>query len=107
VYTVWPVRTPNRSPLGVRSECPLTSSRRRRRGCGDREAVHALSSHLRLVVKIAMGYRGYGLPISEVISEGNVGLMKALKRFEPQKGFRLSTCATWWIKASMARSARL
>jgi RNA polymerase sigma-32 factor len=64
--------------------------------------VHALvTSHLRLVVKIAMGHRGYDLPISEVISEGNVGLMKALKRFEPQKGFRLSTYATWWIKASI------
>jgi RNA polymerase sigma-32 factor len=72
------------------------------RGCDDREAAYALvTSHLRLVVKIAMGYRGYGLPISEVISEGNVGLMKALKRFEPQKGFRLSTYATWWIKASI------
>jgi RNA polymerase sigma-32 factor len=73
-----------------------------RRGGGDREAVHALvTSHLRLVVKIAMGYRGYGLPISEVTSAGNVGLMEALKRFEPQKGFRLSTYATWWIKASI------
>src|SRR5262249_45802468 len=73
-----------------------------RRGCGDREAGHALvTSHLRLVVRIAMGYRGYGLPISEVISEGNVSLTEALKRFEPQKGFRLSTYATWWIKASI------
>ncbi len=69
---------------------------------GDREAAHKLvTSHLRLVAKIAMGYRGYGLPISEVISEGNVGLMQALKRFEPEKGFRLSTYATWWIKASI------
>jgi len=63
-----------------------------RRGHGDREAAHALvTSHLRLVVKIAMGYRGYGLPISDVISEGNIGLMKALKRFEPERGFRLAT----------------
>src|SRR5437899_672777 len=69
---------------------------------GDRIAAHKLvTSHLRLVAKIAMGYRGYGLPISEVISEGNVGLMQALKRFEPEKGFRLSTYATWWIKASI------
>jgi len=73
-----------------------------RRGGGDREAAHALvTSHLRLVVKIAMGYRGYGLPISDVISEGNVGLMKALERFDPEKGFRFSTYATWWIKAAM------
>jgi RNA polymerase sigma-32 factor len=83
--------------LGAQEEYMLA-----RRGCGDREAAHALvTSHLRLVVKIAMGYRGYGLPISEVISEGNVGLMKALKRFEPEKGFRFSTYATWWIKASI------
>src|SRR5205085_1789602 len=67
----------------------------------DREAAHALvTSHLRLVAKIAMGYRGYGLPISEVISEGNVGLMQAVKRFVPEKGFRLATYAMWWIKAS-------
>src|SRR5947208_1149992 len=69
---------------------------------GDREAAHKLvTSHLRLVAKIAMGYRGYGLPISEVISEGNVGLMQAVKRFEPEKGFRLATYATWWIKAAI------
>jgi RNA polymerase sigma-32 factor len=69
---------------------------------GDREAAHKLvTSHLRLVAKIAMGYRGYGLPISEVISEGNVGLMQAVKRFEPEKGFRLATYAMWWIKASI------
>src|ERR1700682_4103618 len=69
---------------------------------GDSEAAHKLvSSHLRLVAKIAMGYRGYGLPISEVISEGNVGLMQAVKRFEPEKGFRLATYAMWWIKASI------
>src|SRR5256884_3452863 len=69
---------------------------------GDRDAAHRLvTSHLRLVAKIAMGYRGYGLPISEVISEGNVGLMQAVKRFEPEKGFRLATYAMWWIKASI------
>jgi RNA polymerase sigma-32 factor len=69
---------------------------------GDRPAAHRLvTSHLRLVAKIAMGYRGYGLPISEVISEGNVGLMQAVKRFEPEKGFRLATYAMWWIKAAI------
>jgi len=69
---------------------------------GDRQAAHKLvTSHLRLVAKIAMGYRGYGLPINEVISEGNVGLMQAVKKFEPEKGFRLATYAMWWIKASI------
>ena len=69
---------------------------------GDSEAAHKLvTSHLRLVAKIAMGYRGYGLPIGEVISEGNVGLMQAVKRFEPDKGFRLATYAMWWIKAAI------
>src|SRR6201984_3327448 len=69
---------------------------------GDRDAAHKLvTSHLRLVAKIAMGYRGYGLPISEVISEGNVGLMQAVERFEPEKGFRLATYAMWWIKAAI------
>ena len=69
---------------------------------GDREAAHKLiTSHLRLVAKIAMGYRGYGLPITEVISEGNVGLMQAVKRFEPERGFRLATYAMWWIRASI------
>jgi RNA polymerase sigma-32 factor len=69
---------------------------------GDRDAAHRLvTSHLRLVAKIAMGYRGYGLPIGEVVSEGNVGLMQAVKRFEPEKGFRLATYAMWWIKASI------
>jgi len=68
----------------------------------DRGAAHRLvTSHLRLVAKIAMGYRGYGLPIGEVISEGNVGLMQAVKRFEPDKGFRLATYAMWWIRASI------
>ena len=68
----------------------------------DRDAAQQLvTSHLRLVAKIAMGYRGYGLPIGEVISEGNVGLMQAVKRFEPDKGFRLATYAMWWIRASI------
>ncbi|WP_029040362.1 RNA polymerase sigma factor RpoH [Cucumibacter marinus] len=64
-------------------------------------AQRLITSHLRLVAKIAMGYRGYGLPISEVISEGNVGLMQAVKRFEPDKGFRLATYAMWWIRAAI------
>ena len=68
----------------------------------DSEAAHRLvTSHLRLVAKIAMGYRGYGLPVGELISEGNVGLMKAVKRFDPDRGFRLATYAMWWIRASM------
>src|SRR5450756_1921772 len=68
----------------------------------DRQAAHKLvTSHLRLVAKIAMGYRGYGLPIGEVISEGNVGLMQAVKKFEPDRGFRLATYAMWWIRASI------
>jgi RNA polymerase sigma-32 factor len=68
----------------------------------DTEAAHRLvTSHLRLVAKIAMGYRGYGLPIGEVISEGNVGLMQAVKKFDPDKGFRLATYAMWWIRASI------
>ena len=69
---------------------------------GDTEAAHKLvTSHLRLVAKIAMGYRGYGLPIGELISEGNVGMMQAVKRFDPDRGFRLATYAMWWIKASI------
>ncbi|MFC6444899.1 RNA polymerase sigma factor RpoH [Shinella zoogloeoides] len=69
---------------------------------GDRNAAHKLvTSHLRLVAKIAMGYRGYGLPIGEVVSEGNVGLMQAVKKFDPERGFRLATYAMWWIKASI------
>ena len=69
---------------------------------GDRDAAQQLvTSHLRLVAKIAMGYRGYGLPIGEVVSEGNVGLMQAVKRFEPDKGFRLATYAMWWIRAAI------
>jgi RNA polymerase sigma-32 factor len=68
----------------------------------DSDAAHKLvTSHLRLVARIAMGYRGYGLPIGEIISEGNVGLMQAVKRFEPEKGFRLATYAMWWIRASI------
>ncbi|AQT43436.1 RNA polymerase sigma-70 region 1.2 [Bartonella apihabitans] len=75
---------------------------KRYREHGDPKAAHKLvTSHLRLVAKIAMGYRGYGLPIGEVISEGNVGLMQAVKRFEPERGFRLATYAMWWIKASI------
>ena len=69
---------------------------------GDRDAAHQLvTSHLRLVARIAMGYRGYGLPIGEVMSEGNVGLMQAVKRFDPDKGFRLATYAMWWIRAAI------
>src|SRR5215469_14278453 len=83
--------------LGAQEEYMLA-----RRGGGDREAAHALvTSHLRLVTKIALGYRGYGLPISDVISEGNIGLMQAVKRFEPDRGFRLATYAIWWIKATI------
>jgi RNA polymerase sigma-32 factor len=69
---------------------------------GDRDAAHKLvTSHLRLVAKIAMGYRGYGLPLSELISEGNVGMMQAVKRFDPDRGFRLATYAMWWIRAAI------
>ncbi|KHK93017.1 RNA polymerase sigma factor RpoH [Novosphingobium malaysiense] len=64
-------------------------------------AAHLVTSHLRLVAKIAMGYRGYGLPVSELISEGNIGLMQGVKKFEPDRGFRLATYAMWWIKASI------
>lgn len=68
----------------------------------DKDAAHKLvTSHLRLVAKIAMGYRGYGLPVSDLVSEGSIGLMKAVKKFDPEKGFRLSTYAIWWIKASI------
>ena len=75
---------------------------RRWREHGDREAAyHLVTSHLRLVAKIAMRYRGYGLPIADIISEGNLGLMHAVKRFEPQRGFRLATYAMWWIKATI------
>src|SRR5712672_2987807 len=75
---------------------------KRQREHDDRKAAHKLvTSHLRLVAKTAMGYRGYGLPISEVISEGNIGLIQAVKRFEPEKGFRLATYAIWWIRAAI------
>jgi len=69
---------------------------------GDADAAHKLvTSHLRLVAKIAMGYRGYGLPVTDLISEGNVGIMQAVKKFDPEKGFRLSTYAMWWIRAQI------
>ena len=69
---------------------------------GDVDAAHQLvTSYLRLVCKIAMGYRGYGLPVADLISEGNIGLMKAVKKFDPDRGFRLSTYAMWWIKAAI------
>ena len=89
-----------RFPMLERQEEYMLAKRWREHG--DRAAAHKLvTSHLRLVAKAAMGYRGYGLPISEVISEGNVGLMQAINRFEPDKGFRLTTYAVWWIKASI------
>ena len=89
-----------RFPLLERQDEYMFAKRWREHGDGD--AAHRLvTSHLRLVAKIAMGYRGYGLPISEVISEGNVGLMQAVKRFEPEKGFRFATYAMWWIKAAI------
>ena len=69
---------------------------------GDVDSAHQLvTSHLRLVAKIAMGYRGYGLPVADLISEGNLGMMHAVKKFEPEKGFRLATYAMWWIKAAI------
>ncbi len=75
---------------------------RRYRARGDVDAAHRLvTSHLRLVAKIAMGYRGYGLPLADLMSEGNIGLMKAVKKFEPERGFRLSTYAIWWIRAAI------
>jgi len=75
---------------------------RRWRDQGDERAAHKLvTSHLRLVAKIAMGYRGYGLPVGELISEGNVGMMQAVKRFDPERGFRLATYAMWWIRAAI------
>jgi len=85
--------------LQADEECLLA---KRWREHGDRNAAHSLvTSHLRLAAKIAMGYRGYGLPISELISEGNIGLMQASKRFDPDKGFRFATYAMWWIKAAI------
>src|SRR3954468_14187728 len=83
------------------AEAEQALARRVRRG-GDRAAAHALvTSHLRLVAKIAMGYRGYGLPIEDLISEGGIGMMQAVERFDPERGFRLATYALWWIRAAM------
>jgi len=85
--------------LGAEEESLLA---KRWREHGDADAAHKLvTSHLRLVVKIAVGYRGYGLPISELISEGNLGLMQAAKRFDPERGFRFATYAMWWVKAAI------
>jgi RNA polymerase sigma-32 factor len=85
--------------LSAEEEYMLAESWRKR---GDvKSAQKLVTSHLRLVAKIAMGYRGYGLPINEIVSEGNIGLMQAVKKFEPEKGFRLATYAMWWIKASI------
>ena len=85
--------------LSAEEEYMLAKSWKER---GDLKAAQKLvTSHLRLVAKIAMGYRGYGLPVSEMVSEGNIGLMQAVKKFEPEKGFRLATYAMWWIKASI------
>jgi RNA polymerase sigma-32 factor len=85
--------------LGRQEEYTLA---KRWREAGDRDAAHRLvTSHLRLVAKIARGYRGYGLPIADVISEGHVGLMQAVERFEPERGFRFATYAVWWIKAAI------
>ncbi|NHN86578.1 RNA polymerase sigma factor RpoH [Acetobacter musti] len=79
-----------------------TALSRRWRDDGDVKAAHKLvTSHLRLVAKIAMGYRGYGLPVNELISEGNVGMMQAVRRFDPERGFRLATYAMWWIRAAI------
>src|SRR5436190_6703932 len=89
-----------RFPMLARQEEYMLAKRWREHG--DRDAAHKLvTSHLRLVTKIARDYRGYGLPISEAISEGNVGLMQAVERFEPEKGFRFATYAVWWIKAAI------
>src|SRR3954453_5293693 len=89
-----------RFPMLERQEEYMLAKRWREHG--DRDAAHKLiTSHLRLVTKIARDYRGYCLPISEVISEGNVGLMQAVERFEPEKGFRFATYAVWWIKAAI------
>ena len=85
--------------LSPEEEYMLAKSWKKR---GDlKSAQKLITSHLRLVAKIAMGYRGYGLPLNEMISEGNVGLMQAVKKFEPEKGFKLATYAMWWIKASI------
>jgi RNA polymerase sigma-32 factor len=96
-HYLWEIR---RFPMLERREEYLLAKRWREHS--DQEAVHKLvTSHLRLVAKIAMGYRHYGLPIADVISEGNVGLMQAVERFDPELGFRLTTYALWWIKAAI------
>ena len=85
--------------LSAKEEYMLAKSWQNR---GDLKSAHKLvTSHLRLVAKIAMGYRGYGLPVSELVSEGNIGLMQAVRKFDPERGFRLATYAMWWIKASI------
>ena len=85
--------------LSAEEEYMLAKSWRER---GDiKSAQKLVTSHLRLVAKIAMGYRGYGLPVSEMVSEGNIGLMQAVKKFQPEKGFRLATYAIWWVKAAI------
>ena len=85
--------------LAAEEEYMLAKSWRER---GNLKAAHKLvTSHLRLVAKIAMGYRGYGLPVNELISEGNIGLMQAVKKFDPERGFRLATYAMWWIRAAI------
>src|SRR5215471_13044402 len=89
-----------RFPMLQAGEEALLARRWREHGDGD-AADKLVTSHLRLVVKIAAGYRGYGLPMSELISEGNVGLMQAAKRFDPEQGFRFATYAIWWIKAAI------
>src|SRR5437588_11123071 len=85
----------------LKPEQELAYAKRWREHRDSDAAYHLVTSHLRLVAKIAMRYRGYGLPIADIISEGNVGLMQAVKRFEPERGFRLATYAMWWIKASI------
>src|SRR5215469_7165095 len=90
----------NRIPLLEEEE--EFSLARRVREHGDRDAADRLvTSHLRLLVKVGLGYRGYGLPVAELISEGNLGLMQAIERFDPEKGFRLTTYAVWWIRAAI------
>lgn len=102
-----PASNPSRYLLEIRKFPMLTAEEelalsRRWRDTRDVEAAHKLvTSHLRLVAKIALGYRGYGLPVGELISEGNIGMMQAVKRFDPDRGFRLSTYARWWIRAAI------
>jgi len=87
-------------PILIPEEEYMLAKRWKKRG-DLKSAQKLITSHLRLVAKIAMGYRGYGLPVNEMISEGNIGLMQAVKKFEPEKGFKLATYAMWWIKASI------